>query len=302
MRAATSSVYAAALARYEGLVLALRHGMGDRPGERRFPGRPQPEGVEVEAHSAYAPGDDLRHLDWNVLGRLDALLVRRYTAEREVVVHLLLDVSASMDAPPEDGKRALAGELALAIAFMALGANDAVRVALLGTDEAPRCSPVYRQRRSVAAIAEWLAAAPAAGAGDLGIGLTAYARRFPRPGAAVVISDLMLEPLRLEPGLRALRTRGYDVLLLHVIGAHELDPAGHFTHAILQDVETGATHPVRLTEAARAQYRALVDAHLAALEAAAAQLQVGYARLATGVTVPAFVTTELARLGVVRRR
>ena len=39
--------------------------MGARPGERAFPAGRSRAGIEVEAHSAYAPGDDLRHLDWN---------------------------------------------------------------------------------------------------------------------------------------------------------------------------------------------------------------------------------------------
>src|SRR5439155_1130393 len=88
----------------ERLTLRVRRGMGDRPGDRRFPGRPEPAGIELEAYAAYVPGDDLRHLDWNAVGRLDALLVRRFTAERELVVHLLVDASASMAVPARDGK------------------------------------------------------------------------------------------------------------------------------------------------------------------------------------------------------
>src|SRR5947208_14529084 len=102
----------AALPSFRGLVLRVRGAMGERLGERRFPGRPQPAGIELEAYSAYAPGDDLRHLDWNAVGRLDALLVRRFTAEREVLVHLLLDCSASMGVPVRDGKLAAARQLA----------------------------------------------------------------------------------------------------------------------------------------------------------------------------------------------
>src|SRR2546430_15079859 len=116
-----------ALGRYDGLALHVRRGMGDRPGDRRFPGRPQSSGIELEAYSTYAPGDDLRHLDWNAVGRLDALLVRRFTAEREGLVHLLLDCSASMGAPVRDGKLAAARELAMALAQVALAGNDAVR-------------------------------------------------------------------------------------------------------------------------------------------------------------------------------
>src|SRR2546425_8890831 len=112
------------LSPYEGLALHVRRGMGERAGDRRFPGRPQPSGIELEAYSAYAPGDDLRHLDWNAYGRLDTLLVRRFTAEREVLFHLLVDGSASMGVPARDRKFAVASELALALAYVALSAND----------------------------------------------------------------------------------------------------------------------------------------------------------------------------------
>jgi uncharacterized protein (DUF58 family) len=293
----------AALARYDHLALHVRRGRGERPGDRRFPGRPEAAGIEVEAWKSYVPGDDLRHLDWNALGRLDTLLVRRFTAEREVLFHVLVDVSASMAVPARDRKLETALELAMALAYIALAGNDAVRLALLADDDGPaRESPILRQRASVRVVAERLAAVAPGGAVGLGAALESYARRHPRPGAAVVVSDLMMEPGEVERGLHALRARRYDVLLLQVLGAGELDPAREFTHGILRDVESGATHPIRLTRAARARYTALLDAHLEALRGIAERTETPYARLVTGAAVDAFVTTELSRLGVVRRR
>lgn len=285
-----------ALAAYEGLSLHVRRGMGERPGERRFPGRPQASGVELEAYRAYAPGEDLRHLDWNALARLDALLVRRFTAEREVAFHLLLDTSASMGVPPADDKLGVARELALALAYVALSSNDAVRIALLPET----VSPVYRQRASVLRAAALLAGARAGGGLDLGTALAAYARREVLPGAAVVVSDLMTAPADVERGVLALRARGFDVVLLHVIGRGELEP--DFGAGLLLDVESGATHAIALDAGVRARYRALLDAHLVALAALAVRTGTVYARLATGTDVRSFVTGELARLGVVRRR
>jgi len=284
------------------LSLRLRRGMGDRPGDRRFPGRPQAAGIEIEAHSAYVPGDDLRHLDWNAVGRLDTLLVRRFTAEREVVVHLLVDASASMAVPARDGKLALARELALALAYVALGANDAVRIAVLPGDGATRVSPLLRQRGSLGRAAALLAAVAPGGRLELGAALEVYAREHPRPGLAIVVSDLMMEPAEVERGVLALRARRYEVLLLHVIGAGELDPGREFTRGVLTDVETGATRPVVLTPAARARYRELLAEHLGALAALAERTRAVYARLATEASVREFLSVELPRLGVLVRR
>jgi uncharacterized protein (DUF58 family) len=292
----------AALARYEGLVLKVRRGLGDRPGERRFPGRPQPSGSELESYTPYAAGDDLRHLDWNAVGRLDALLVRRYTAEREVLFHVLVDCSASMTVPARDAKLTVALELAMALVTMALTANDAVRIALLAGGSAPAgVSPLYRQRASIPRAAEFLASADASGALDLAAALEHHGRRFSAPANALVISDCMMDAAAIERGLHALRARRYEVQLLHVIGRAELEPERDFSEAVLEDVESGETHAIALSVGTLARYRDLLAAHLAAVAAVAERTRTAYARLATDGGVDTLVG-ELAERGLVGRR
>jgi len=288
------------LHRFDGLALHVRRGMGERPGERRFPGRAQASGVEVESYSAYTPGDDLRHLDWNAVGRLDTLVIRRFTAEREVLFHLLLDVSASMDAPPADGKLASARALTLALAYIGLAASDAVRVTCLG--DTTTTSPVYRQRRSALAVARLLAGTEVGGRLALGAALEDYARRHGESGAAFVVSDFMTDPAEVERGVLALQARRFEVHLLHLIGASELDPAGSFTRGVLVDVETGALHPMTLTTAVAARYREVLEQHLAALRAVAERTRCSYSRYVAGSDLAAFVAGDLAAHGMVRRR
>jgi len=67
--------------------------------------------------------------------------------------------------------------------------------------------------------------------------------RDSEPATVFVLSDCMAEPDAIESGLRALRARRSAVVLLHVLGAGELDPARDFAHGVLADVESGATHP-----------------------------------------------------------
>jgi uncharacterized protein (DUF58 family) len=286
------------LARFDGLAIRVRRGMGDRPGERRFPGRPEPAGIELESHSAYTPGDDLRHLDWSAYARLDALLVRRFTAEREVCFELVVDGSASMGVPARDDKFGVARELALVLAYVALSANDAVRVTVLPGAR----SPVLRQRASVRRVAELLAAAAPAGALALGAALEEAARALRRPHAFLVVSDLMADAAEVGRGVLALRARGHEVTLLHVIARGELEPEREFRQGVLHDVESGETHPLVLTDAVRLRYRALLDAHLAALEDLAERTGSLYARLATDAPLDEFVTGTLARRGLITRR
>jgi uncharacterized protein (DUF58 family) len=271
-------------------------------GRPPLPGSPEAAGIEIEAHAPYAPGDDLRHLDWNAFGRLDTLLVRRFTAEREVAVHFLVDCSASMAVPARDRKLAVATELVLALAYVALAGNDAVRIALLagrvpGADLA--ALPPAHERAPRRGAPRHGGRVRAARARRRGRGLRP---RHPRPAVAVVVSDLMVDPADVARALEALRGRGWEVVVLHVIGSAELDPTRQFSRALLRDVETGATRPVVLTPAAAERYRDALARHLRAVADVAARTEAAYARLTSDADVRRFVRVELPALGIVARR
>jgi uncharacterized protein (DUF58 family) len=292
----------ARLARFHGLVLRVPGGAGEQGGQQRVPGRADAAGLEVEAYRSYTPGDDLRHLDWNALGRLDALLVRRFTAERRLTFHILLDASASMRVPAGADKLRAAQELAMALGFIALAANDGVRTAILLADGRTRVSRLHRHRQAAAAVAGELADATGGGALGLGAALAAHAAQHAGPGVAVVVSDLMSEVADLERGVRALRARRFAVILAQVVAPGELDPGRTLRHGVLRDAESDDVHAIRLTRAALAEYRTVVEEHLAALRALAARTGSVYGRLVAGTSVADFITGDLARLGLVRRR
>lgn len=281
------------------LTLVATGGAGERHGERRVPGRPQPSGIEVEALRPYVPGDDVRHVDWNAAGRLDALVTRRFTAEREVCFHLLIDASASMDVPAADGKLDAVRELVTALAWMGLASGDAVALTALGRASTPA---IFRHRASAVRAAGWLATLAAAGPLDLGAALTAYARRHRGPGMCLVVSDCMAEPASIAAGLEALRRARHTVVLLHILGPSDVDPARALGGGVLQDVETGATHAIAFTPAVRARYDALLAEHLRDLEAAAARSGAVYVRLGSDEPLATMLIERLATARLVRRR
>jgi len=283
------------------LGLHVRGRMGARPGEQRFPGRPQPSGLEMEAHSAYAPGDDLRHLDWNLYGRLDTLLMRRFTAEREVVVHILVDGSASMGTPPGDGKWTATAELAIVLAAIAIGSRYAARMVIL-RDGAHRASLVHRRRAGIAHMAELLDAAPPSQRLDLGQALGEYAHRHTEGGAALVLSDFLLEPAALEPGVVALRRRGYTVYLLQMLGPSEMEPARALASGELVDAESGERHAVAFDADVLARYGVLLAAHQDAMRALAARHRATWASFSSETPALEIVIRDLVRLDLVRAR
>jgi uncharacterized protein (DUF58 family) len=292
---------AEAVARWRHFSLRAGGSVGHRPGTRRVPGRQDLHGIEPEAWTAYAPGDDLRHLDWNALGRLDAFLVRRFTAERDVVVHLLLDTSASMGAVPQDRKLETAAALILALAAIGMQSGHAMRLTLLENAGIGRRSARVHHRSGLLAMAALLRDAAPHGALDVGTVLGDWAHRRREPGAVVVLSDLLVEPHTLAPGLAALRARGVATHLVQVLGASEWDP-GADAGGVLEDAESGATHAIACTADVLARYRAVRDAHQAAVHVVAADAGASHACLVAGRSIDDFVGGDLARCGLVRPR
>ena len=91
--------------------------------------------VEFVEHREYAPGDDLRHLDWKVLGRMDRYYVKRYEEETNISAFILLDASASMRYGSGTlTKFELGAYAAAALAHLLHRQRDAVGMAFFDTE------------------------------------------------------------------------------------------------------------------------------------------------------------------------
>lgn len=98
-------------------------------------------GMEFEEVREYAPGDDVKSIDWKVSARMGRPFVKRYREERELIVMLLVDLSASGRFGTLDRtKQELAAETAAILAFNAIRNNDKVG-AILFTDQVERYIP-----------------------------------------------------------------------------------------------------------------------------------------------------------------
>lgn len=191
------------------------------------------QSVAFLQHREYAPGDDLRRVDWKVWARQDRLTVKEFEEETDLRLTLLVDGSASMDyapdrpATPRLGKYDCAATLAASLAWLALSHGDAVGCAVF--DNRIRASAPARTKRShLASVIEVLEWPRGRGVGTRHASafLPAFrglAETLPRRGLVVVISDLLGDRDGIMPGLRFLRMRGHDVALLHVLDDDELD-------------------------------------------------------------------------------
>jgi len=257
------------LRKLDRLHLATSRSLSSRPGSTPMPGRTQTNGIEIESHTPYGDGDDLRHVDWNAYGRLDELLVKRFRAEREAPLHLFVDLSASMDFPSTDGKAGFAVALAGALGYISLRHHDPVRIVGLNEDGAHThvASPWFRHRQSLPLLREFLGAARVRGKTALASGVIEALRQQRISGVAIVISDFLAEPSTYKRGLGELVARGLTVAAVRVLGAAERDPSTEFRRARVVDSESGRERTITLTAANLAAYQRALEQHLSELRA-----------------------------------
>jgi uncharacterized protein (DUF58 family) len=245
--------------------LRLLDGLRLNP-RKSFPGRVRGErltsrkGISIEFADFrnYSEGDDLRHLDWNVLARLDSAVMRTYRDEEDLALHLLLDRSASMSFG-EPTKRETAIRLAEAMAYVALMGGDAV----YPRDAGPRArsESAIRGRAGYSRVVRWCDPEREGPAG-LARGLKEFAASGGRAGLVAIVSD-GLDP-ELPAAIRVLAGRGHEVLLLQVLSTVEIDPdlEGDLR---LQDPEGGPPVDITANGAVIGEYKRRLAEHNSAL-------------------------------------
>ena len=206
--------------------------------------------VEFAEHRQYMPGDDLRTLDWKVLGRKDRLYIRQYEEETNLRTTILLDCSGSMaydgDAAAEvDGKRLskfdYARYLVAGLTYMLAGQQDAVGLVTFDTkirEYLPAKSSASQTRR----ILEFLDKSKPGGETDPAPAINDIAERIPSRGFVIVVSDLFTsDPDELVKALHHFNYRKHEIAVLH-----DLDPAAEPPFNLLFQLCQIACHVILL--------------------------------------------------------
>jgi uncharacterized protein (DUF58 family) len=254
-------------------LLSRRRFAGTGAGTRRARG--YGTSAEFADHRAYAPGDDVRRIDWNAYARLEQLVLRLFAAERDLTLYLLVDTSRSL-AFGEPPKLDVARRIAAALGYIALSNSERVAVVPF-SGGVGRTMPASRGKRRVGSLLRHLEGLEPEGQTDLERSVEQLrARRF-RPGLVAVVSDFMV-PGGWQRPLERLRAEGHEPALFHVLDRQELDPSagGDFT---LVDSERGTHVEVSLDERAVAAYRRRLRAFLADTEQWARRRGVSYVRV-----------------------
>lgn len=258
------------------------------------------QSIEFAQHREYAHGDDLRRIDWKVWAKHDRYYLKQYEEETNLRCLLLVDVSNSMryGANPWS-KYEYACTMAVSLAYLLLRQQDSV--GLMAFDEQVRSTVPFSSRRNhLQALVAALAADEPAQKTDLGRILRQAAQAFPRRGMFVLVSDLLAERDGLFKGLKLLRSRGHDVLVLHVLDDDELDFrfSGPTRFEALEGLERLNVNP----RALRAGYLEALHAYLDEVRRGCARLVVDYKLVRTSEPLDAALASLLShRMGSLHR-
>ena len=226
-------------------------------------------GVDVVDLREYQPGDDLRHIDWNVTARTDVPHVREYVEDREVTAWLLLDLSPSMGfGPVERRKHVVLTEVAATVAQLLARGGNRVGAVLFDAD-VEQVIPPGHGRNQVLRILRHLLAEPRAArkdasrSTDLGKPLRAALGIVRRRSLVVLVSDFITEPGWQRP--LALLAGRHEVVAIQVVDRREFElPAVGMIY--VEDPETGEQIFVDTDDQAFQQrLRAAADERAAAL-------------------------------------
>lgn len=181
--------------------------------------------VEFAKHREYVFGDDPRHMDWKLYGRVGKYYIKQYEVETNFVAHILHDASESMSygsARALLNKQEYANFVTASLAHLILSQTDAVSVGVFNREVTEYLEP-KQSRLHVHDVCRVLEKVEPAEKTDVGRIMNEFAARISRRGLVIVVSDLLDDPAHIARGLDHLSHRRHEVLVLHVMDPCELE-------------------------------------------------------------------------------
>jgi uncharacterized protein (DUF58 family) len=234
---------------------------------------------EFAEYRAYTPGDDLRHVDWNVFARTEKAYLKRYRGETNTALMVLLDASASMGfASGAVRKFDYAKYLASALVYLAHMQRDSAGLIVFHDEVAHFIRSSARQGQLMRLL-QGIDGAQLGTRTDFRRPFFELQQFLRRRGITVLISDFFESPDRIIETVEPLRFRGNEVVLFHVLDPAEFDPK-LASAALLIDMETSEAIEAS-PEYARTEYRGKIGAHIESLRSKAQTAGLDYCLLRT---------------------
>jgi uncharacterized protein (DUF58 family) len=235
---------------------------------------------EFAEYRAYNPGDDLRHVDWNVYARTERMYLRRYRGETNSWLTVLLDASNSMQFGSHSvNKMDYARYLVASLFYLAIHCQrDAAGLITFDDEIRNYIRPSTRQGQLHRLLAG-LEQAEARARTDFSKPMRYFQEFLRRRGMVLIVSDFWESPESIIRTIEPLRYLGNEVVLFHVLDPKDVRPELNGP-SILVDMET-EQHLEVTPDYTKKEYREKIDAHLADLRDRARAAGLGYCLLLT---------------------
>jgi uncharacterized protein (DUF58 family) len=219
---------------------------------------------EFAEYRAYTPGDDLRHVDWNVFARTERAYLKRYRGETNSLLTVLLDASQSMEYTSHTvSKMDYARYIAASLFYLAIRTQRDAAGLIVFDDEVRNFIKPSTRHGQLARLLGGLELAEPRARTDFAKPMLHFQEFLRRRGLVLIVSDFYGSPEDIVRTIEPLRFHGNEVLLFHVLDPQEIRPELGEA-AVLVDLET--KQEMEVTPGyARKEYRGKIDAHIADL-------------------------------------
>jgi uncharacterized protein (DUF58 family) len=250
--------------------------------------------IEFAEHREYVQGDDLRYVDWKVFGKSDRFYLKQYEEETNFACYFLLDTSESMLYRSEKApvsKLEYAQFVCAALSYLILKQQDAVGLATFD-NMVRNFVRAGSQPSHLKQLCHVMDLSGAKGETSMGPIFHDLAERIKKRGLVVILSDLFDDVPGLMLGLKHLRHRRHEVLVLQIIDSAEQDFP--FQDPTLFKGLEGL--PEQLTEprALRAAYRREFENFLKQIRRGCRELHMDYTLLRTETPLDGALRTFLS--------
>lgn len=237
-------------------------------------------GITFKEHRIYAPGDDFRSIDWKVYARTDNLFVKTYEEERNLVVHVIVDYSASMGFGKPTSKFDYASMLGVGFGYLAIKDNEKFQFSTFSDT-----LEIFQPRRGMSQLASMvfhLNSLKTKGHSRLLDSITQYKKVVGSRAMIVLISDFLIDISEVVEALY--RFGDHEIKIVQVLDPAEknLSMQGDFK---LVDSETKDALRTYISPRLRMHYQNLLDDHSAKIEETCDRLGIDFYLVTTDTPV-----------------
>lgn len=237
-------------------------------------------GLLFKEHRIYAPGDDIRSIDWKVYARTDDLYLKTYEEERNLTVHVIVDFSASMNFGKSISKFDYAAMLGVGFAYLAMKENEKFQFSTFSDG-----LKVFQSKRGMGqliAMVDHLNSIKTKGQSKLKDAMQQYRKSMGTRAMVVLISDFLIPIEEINSALYMLGD--HEIKIIQVLDPveKELNLQGDFK---LKDSETGARMRTYVSPRLRMEYMKQLEDHSAKIEETCGKLGMKFHQVTTDTPV-----------------